>query len=54
MASNAPVLRDCYTDETFEGGKREAKCRFCKKIIKGKGTTTSNYLRHIESVHPKE
>ena len=56
MASGASILKDFFTEETYDSvtQNRIAKCTLCDFKIKGKGTTTSNYRRHVEKIHPKQ
>ena len=56
--SDANIIRFCYHDaKTFvENGKKkkEAVCNYCNNTFKAVGTTTSNFRRHIEAIHPDE
>ena len=56
--SDANIIRLCYHDaKTFvENGKKkkEAVCNYCNNTLKAVGTTTSNFRRHIEALHPDE
>ena len=51
--SMASIVEFAYKDHKRTDGRREAECKICSKVISERGSTTSNFLRHVKSAHPK-
>ena len=45
------VIHFAYKDFRTDGKQRIAKCKVCDTTIKDKEGTTSNFVRHLKSVH---
>ena len=62
MADNTPkpplicqVAYENYSVVIEKEGKRKtsAKCRGCVRVVQGTNSTTSNYISHTKTAHPK-
>jgi hypothetical protein len=55
LVSIPRVVKFAYLDYKVCANKSAATCKFCvnsKVVISEKPGTTSNYVRHLERVHP--
>lgn len=48
------ALKYGFTDIQYSGTVMRAQCKFCKEktIISDKAGVTSNFLKHLQRIHP--